>query len=342
MQNQELKFSFTGKGSEYFGIWMVNLLLTMLTFGIYSAWAKVRRMQYFYRNTHLNDASFDYHGTAIAILKGRLIALALFATYFILGQMMPLVGLAVGLLIALIMPYLLVTSFRFRLYNTSYCGLRFGFVGSIKSAYVTFLLLPFVTLFTVYLLAPFTHQRIKAYQHNNSRFGQSAFNFDGSVGSFYKIYFFTLMLVVLIISLFGLGIYQLFWSEIANLPKETIVALAVGVYMLLILASMLVIPYFMARIQNLVWNNTQLGEHRFSSTLSARGLAWVIFSNFFLIIITMGLFKPFADIRAARYRVEHMAMLPAGNLEEFIASEQQQIGATGTETAEIFDVDIGF
>ena len=30
---------FTGKASEYFGIWIVNVLLTILTLGIYSAWA---------------------------------------------------------------------------------------------------------------------------------------------------------------------------------------------------------------------------------------------------------------------------------------------------------------
>lgn len=47
------QLQFTGKGSEYFGIWIVNLLLTILTLGIYSAWAKVRRLQYFYRNTQL-------------------------------------------------------------------------------------------------------------------------------------------------------------------------------------------------------------------------------------------------------------------------------------------------
>ena len=42
---------FTGSGTEYFGIWIVNLLLTIVTLGIYSAWAKVRRLQYFYRHT---------------------------------------------------------------------------------------------------------------------------------------------------------------------------------------------------------------------------------------------------------------------------------------------------
>jgi uncharacterized membrane protein YjgN (DUF898 family) len=42
---------FTGRGGEYFGVWIVNLLLTIVTLGIYSPWAKVRRLQYFYRRS---------------------------------------------------------------------------------------------------------------------------------------------------------------------------------------------------------------------------------------------------------------------------------------------------
>jgi len=84
-QAQEHPFEFTGDGWEYFKIWIVNLLLTILTLGIYSAWAKVRRLHYFYRNTLLAGASFEYHGTPIAILKGRLIAFALFLVYTLAG-----------------------------------------------------------------------------------------------------------------------------------------------------------------------------------------------------------------------------------------------------------------
>ena len=60
---------FLGTGSEYFRIWIVNLLLTIVTLGIYSAWAKVRRLKYMYRNTQIAGSSFDYHGSPIAILK---------------------------------------------------------------------------------------------------------------------------------------------------------------------------------------------------------------------------------------------------------------------------------
>ncbi|MFB1034562.1 MAG: DUF898 family protein, partial [Sinobacterium sp.] len=33
---------FLGKTGEFFSIWIVNLLLTIVTLGIYSAWATVR------------------------------------------------------------------------------------------------------------------------------------------------------------------------------------------------------------------------------------------------------------------------------------------------------------
>jgi uncharacterized membrane protein YjgN (DUF898 family) len=59
---------FTGTGSEYFGIWIVNWLLTIVTLGIYSAWAKVRRLQYFYRHTELAVSTFDFHGIPKSIL----------------------------------------------------------------------------------------------------------------------------------------------------------------------------------------------------------------------------------------------------------------------------------
>jgi uncharacterized membrane protein YjgN (DUF898 family) len=120
-------FVFTGTGSEYFRIWIVNLLLTILTFGIYSAWAKVRRLQYFYRNTWLNEVNFDYHGDPTAILKGRVLAVILLSVYNLSGGLSPILGLIFLIPLMLVMPVLLYKSLRFRAINSSYSGLRFGF-----------------------------------------------------------------------------------------------------------------------------------------------------------------------------------------------------------------------
>ena len=78
-------FRFNGSGGEYFRIWIVNLLLSVITLGIYSAWAKVRRLRYFYGNTHLAGDVFEYHGKPIQILKGRLVAFGIFVIYVLVS-----------------------------------------------------------------------------------------------------------------------------------------------------------------------------------------------------------------------------------------------------------------
>ena len=59
---QQLPIRFVGSGSEYFRIWIVNLLLTIVTFGLYYPWAKVRKLRYFLGNTHVDGHAMDFHG----------------------------------------------------------------------------------------------------------------------------------------------------------------------------------------------------------------------------------------------------------------------------------------
>lgn len=324
MQQQEHTFEFTGNGREYFRIWIVNLLLTVVTLGIYSAWAKVRRLQYFYRNTRLADAGFEYHGTPMAILKGRLIGAGLLLVYVVAGKLNPLAGAAIALLVGLVMPWLIVRSLRFKLHNSSYRGLRFAFAGGDRGAYRVFLLFPILTGLTLYLLAPFTHQRIKQYQHNNSQFGATSFNFDASVGSFYGIYLKALGAVIVA------GILAAILSA-AGLPF---------LMALLPVAMLFVAAYLAVSLPNLIWNSTGLGDHKFYSRIETRPYLWISFTNILGIIFTLGLFVPFAQVRMMRYKLEHMGMAAQGDLAEFVAGQEQAISATGEETAEMFDVDI--
>ncbi|POF47043.1 DUF898 family protein, partial [Vibrio vulnificus] len=62
---------FKGQGGEFFGIWIVNILLSVITLGIYSAWAKVRTKRYFYGNTFIAGDNFEYHAQPMQLLKGR-------------------------------------------------------------------------------------------------------------------------------------------------------------------------------------------------------------------------------------------------------------------------------
>lgn len=125
---------FTGKASEYFGIWITNILLSIVTVGIYSAWAKVRTKKYFAHHTLLADTGFDYHAKPLNILKGRIIAVVLYSIYGLVSQASPLLAVIFLGLVFLATPWIILQSMRFNLRNTSHRGLRFNFVGKLGEA----------------------------------------------------------------------------------------------------------------------------------------------------------------------------------------------------------------
>jgi len=56
--------------------------------------------------------------------------------------------------------------------------------------------------------------------------------------------------------------------------------------------------------------------------------------------VTLGLFIPWAMVRLARYQLQSMRLLPATDLQEFVAAEPETVGAIGAEAATAFDFDI--
>jgi uncharacterized membrane protein YjgN (DUF898 family) len=342
-----LPLRFTGKGSEYFGIWIVNLLLTIVTLGIYSAWAKVRRITYFYRHTALAGSSFDFHGSPTKILLGRVVALAMLVAYNYFLRVRSPWTLAVVVIFAVALPWLLRNSFRFRLYNTSWRGTRFHFRGSVGGAYRVFLLNGFLTAITFYLFLPFAHQRFKAYQHGNSYFGRSRFSFHASVGRFYLVYLILLAAVFgfgVIMGLAGVGGTLMSLGKISqqggHVDPRLIIRSVLFLYGALILFAVLIGPLFHALLTNLIWSTTRLEEHRLECRLSPWTLMWIGVSNFVLVALTLGLFIPWASVRYAKYHVESMRVLPVSDLQEFVDTEPEKVAAIGEEAMSAFDFDI--
>lgn len=331
-------FTFTGSGSEYFRIWIVNLALTLITLGIYSAWAKVRRMKYFYGNTVLDGSSFEYHGNPVVILKGRLVAVGLFVVYNLLiesGSAL-LAGLAIAGLAAAL-PVLFWKSLQFRARNSSWRGVRLGFGGSIGEAYKTFLLWPLLAIVTLYMLWPLAHHKIKSWQHSRTRFGQTPFAMSSCVGGFYKAY---LVLLGAFVAVVAVAVAMAIFTRGEGLPGSRELAVVVGVaafYILLFAAG----GIMAAMLFNTVWRHTTLGPHRFFANIPIGKATFVAVTNLLGILFTLGLFFPWAAVRSARLRADHLSVLAAGSLEEFAAEAQQQSKALGEGVADLVDFDLG-
>jgi uncharacterized membrane protein YjgN (DUF898 family) len=338
IENTTLPFSFTGSGSEYFRIWIVNLLLTIVTLGIYSAWAKVRRAKYFYQNTLVDGSSFDYHGNPVAILKGRLIAVGLFVAYqFMVESGNGWLLLAALAFMALALPWMLWKSLQFRARNSSWRGVRFGFGGNTLEAYRTFLMWPLLGAITLYLLWPLSHHQIKAWQHSRARFGRTSFSMQACVGGFYGAYLMALGLLVLaIIGMMVAGIAVGFSGSKEAVAQTLLVAVGV-----LYLVGLALAPLVMAKLHNTVWSRTALGPHRFSSQIPLGRAAFVGVSNLLGIVLTLGLFMPWAAVRWAQLRASHTQLRAAGSLETFAAGELEQSKAVGEGVADFADLDMG-
>jgi len=136
-----LSFKFSGTEAEYFPIWIVNVLLTILTLGIYSPWAKVRTKQYFYGSTYLDGASFRYLADPKKILKGRLIAFGAFVSYYIASMFSPFAALVIMIIIISFAPALMVLSMSFSLRNSAFRNVVFRFKNDFKRVYKLFAIL---------------------------------------------------------------------------------------------------------------------------------------------------------------------------------------------------------
>ncbi len=323
--------TFNGSGSEFFGIWIVNVLLSICTLGIYSAWAKVRTMNYFYGNTTLGGSSFAYTADPVAILKGRLIAFALLVPYLLLSETSPPLALTFMLALFLLAPVILVRSLRFRLRNTEYRGLRFGFTGTTGEAYGIFVGGFLLVMLSLGILFPWLEKRRKEYYVGNARFGDSPFACAPQLGHFYKC-----AGVCLLVPLsFGLLFVGASWA----LPPES--SFFMGIF-----AGMLFYPvlgclgaYWFAETTNHVLARSRLEDIRFESCLTTGGLLglWVV--NFLLLAFSFGLATPWVMVRNARYRASCTTVI-AANLDSFVAGKIETSSALGEEMGEAFEVDL--
>ena len=335
--DETLRFQFTGTGGDYFRIWIVNLVLSVLTLGIYSAWAKVRREQFFHRNTLLAGSGFDYHGNPKAILKGRLIAWTLFGLMGV-SQKFNLTLYGVLVLCSIpILPWLLMRSLKFRAANTSYRGLRFHHRGTYGGAFVAFVLQGLPVLIGG-LWLPMWMRAIKRFQLDNLSFGRTKFQCTPSVSGFFGAYFKAGLLTLVPIAVLAALVVPLMSGQQGRIDPETAAMLSFVPLAFMVVVGLLIRPYIQARLANLTWNATSVGGKAFICSQTYRSYLAVVLTNFILIVLTLGLYWPWAKVREAAYRLDRLALEPT-NLDSFTGMTRIDNAAAGEEIADAFDLD---
>lgn len=372
-QTRSLSVRFTAAGRDYFRLWIVNLLLTIVTLGFYLPFAKVRQLRFFHAHTLIDDAPLAFDGDARKLLRSHVLVGLAVLVYVASSVWAPALAGVAALVGLAAWPWLMCLSLRFRLGQTRWRGLRFGFNGGVAEAYRIFLpllvplalllmtlpflvslptaeavfalpvpvwvpALPLLSVLAIVLVRPWVLMRRMRFQHSHYTLGDEQTWLEGvRSGDVYGIGMrsagVALSLSVGALVL-GAGISMVPFMGLITVPLMP-VAVA-GVFT----GAM---AYTISRQQNLLWGHTRSQHILLSSQLHALPLWGLLLKNTVLIGLTFGLYWPFAAVALARMRLEAVSVTTTRPVEQINnPAAERAASAAGVAAEDLLGVDAVF
>lgn len=310
------RLSFQGTGEALFLIYLKNIVLTVLTLGVYYAWGRVNVLRYLYANFEVDGARLRFDGRGLEVFKGLLLVLGVYLLFLVAQVLTTLIAGELGMpwlsfaefvvaiaLVVWLVGYAVWTSYRYRFSRTLYREIRFGVRGSPKKFANGGLPRALATYFTLGLYLPFLSYWINTRLFNATHFGSLPVTFDPPkreyVRRLYKGFF---------LSVLTLGVYFFFWK-----------------------------PKWVAFIRR----HTRLGQSTFRSTFGAGEFFALHAGNLALFVFTLGLGSAWIRVRTARFYAEHTWLEGPTSLDEAVQVARVPNGALGEALGDAFDIGAG-
>lgn len=299
-------------GSVLFAMRVLNLLLSLLTLGIYSFWGKAKVRNYVCAQSEFEGDRFAFHGTGKELLLGWLRALPALAFILLFPNVLPLVwqspwSFYVAQLCALaavivLWPIALVGAHRYRLNRMSWRGVRFSFRGSALAYMSQSLAGTLLTIVTLGLMQPFQQIKLRSLLFNETYFGDRRFRFAARARDLMPCWVCAMPVIVV-----TLGLAWPWWSAIQE-------------------------RYF--------WAHTEFGNSRFRCTVTGFGLWRLWAGNFFLAVATLGIAMPWVTLRTLRFWTGHITLVGSAELET-VRQDARATTAIGETFADYLGFDFG-
>lgn len=197
-QDEGTAFEFSGSWKEFLPIALTNLLLTIVTLGIYRFWATTRERRYFWARTRFIDDRLEWTGTGLELLIGFLLVVAIvFVPLFLLqfvvqGMIMrgnPGGAFALGVITYGALFYLFgiakFRALRYRLSRTFWHGIRGGSDDQGFAYGWSHLWKTVVGFIALGLLIPWSMTKLWNQRWNAMSFGAHPFEANASWGNIF-------------------------------------------------------------------------------------------------------------------------------------------------------------
>jgi uncharacterized membrane protein YjgN (DUF898 family) len=316
MRATNAKLRYHGEGGALFGLMIVNVLLSIITLGVYSFWAKNKVREFHYSHTSLDGDRFAYHGTGGELFAGALKAGALMGLLgggltaitemSRRGLVDPFVMLGTVAAFYLAIFFLVTIAVngarRYRLTRSSWRNIRFSFHGRWQQFLGVIVGGALLSIITLGFYSPWFQNSRRAFFVRNARFGSEPFLYDGKGKALFSEY-----VKALLLTLPTLGLIWIWYAAFKH-------------------------RYF--------WGHTAMRGARFRSTVSGGQLFGLIFTNGLLVLITFGLAMPWVITRTHMFYCNALTL--HGTVDWAAIEQRAQTASTTSEgLAESFDVDIG-
>lgn len=304
------KLSYIGKGSEFFGIIIVNWILTIITLGIYYPWAKAKTLKYIYGSTVLADDRFAFHGTGKEMFKGFIKAILIFVVIYGLFFLLFFLDLKIIAFVLFYLGFLAIIplsihgSYRYRMSRTSWRGIRFSYKGEKKYLMLHFLKWIFFSMITFGIYGAWMTINMRKYVVGKVRFGDMEFNYKGN-GTDY----FWLNLKSWFLTIITLGVYLFWWQS----------------------------DLFAYYIDNL---NLSKEDKKINLRSKATGsdFFFLMIVNLFIAILTIGLGYAWIVTRSMKFITDKIELIGDIDLNDVKQAELTDADATGEDITDLLDV----
>jgi uncharacterized membrane protein YjgN (DUF898 family) len=347
-------FEFDGSWQEFAPIAFTNLLLTIVTLGIYRFWATARTRRYLWSRTRFIDDRLEWAGTGMELFKGALMALlCIFLPIALLNmtaQRLVLNGhKAMGgilFLVMLIAIYFLVgvarfRALRYRLSRSYWRGIRGGSDDSGVNYGLSYLWKNFVGSFALGLLIPWSMVTLWNERWEKMSFGPYRFAANGQVQGLMKRFLLCYLapflgmagLLVMMIPVFVAGGLK---SGHSNPNGMAFFFSFFGVLAFYIIFGFVVMAYYAKFYRQMI---AQTSLHTLSFGFSAKAMDWIklFLGDFGLAIITLGIGTIFIPYRHWKFQVSHMQAYGEIDVDDLTASTTADV-TQGEGLLDAFDM----
>lgn len=360
------RFVEDARFGELYVLFIKNLLLGIITLGIYRFWGKTRIRKYIWSHVSFRGERFEYAGTGRELFLGFLVALAILGPPFfgftlwiqldppVLDPADPQAFYQRIILLYVILFLLILISFyfshvaifaayRYRITRTLWHGIRGSVEGNAwRYGWLGFGL-ALLNSITLGWTQPWAHATLINYRMARTKIGnvpvQGQMDTKGLWVPFSIAWVISAVVGIAVVMIITAIIVSNMDFRNPQASQMEIGIIGVLAYLAVPVTWLITVNWYRAALLRKVAQTFTAGGLTFAFPVRGGTLLWFVFSNTLILIFTLGLLYPYVILRYARFVQRHLAL--TGTID--YAAWQQSEGwrpSTGEGMAEFFGVGV--